>query len=190
MFDPITLRILGLLLIIRGGAAVGFAYFGWLPFDVAPPDPRSPGLLIGSGIAAALGAMLIVFSSFFRRGRHGLNEKAHRRTGKPSAMKRLAMFWGGLFLVIVSPLVGAIPGPGGVFVFAAGFGLMLRGSRWVKKRYARFKRNHPKKGDWADFGLQRGSYKRRQARLKAEAEAAQVPEGQADLRDLEPGCKN
>lgn len=175
MLDPITLRILGLLLIIGGGVAIALGYFGWLPFEVAAPDPRNPGWMIGGGLAAALGAILIVFSAFFRRGRHGLNTKPERRTGKPSAMKRLAMFWGGLFLVIISPLVGAIPGPGGIVVFAAGFGLMLRGSRWVKKKYARFKRHHPKKGDWADFGLQRGSYKRRQARLRAGASAESLP---------------
>ncbi len=182
MRDPLTLRILGLLLIVGGAAVMALGYFDYLAFNYK----------IGAGVAAALGAALIVFSAFFRRGRHGLTGKPQRRTGKPSAMKRLAMFWGGLVLVIVSPLVGAIPGPGGVFFFAFGFGLMLRGSRWVKKEYARFKRRHPKKGDWADFGLQRASYKRRQARLKAEAAAAaeaQGPEDRGDLRDLEPGCK-
>lgn len=113
-----------------------------------------------------------------------------RAVKQHSALKRTLMFWGGLLLVILSPLVGAIPGPGGIIVFAAGFGLMLRGSNWVKKRYARFKRRHPKKGDWADFGLQRGSYKRRQARSKAAALASDAPEATTDLRDLEPGCKH
>jgi hypothetical protein len=170
MRDPLTLRILGLLLIVGGAAVVALGYFGYLQFNTK----------LGGGVAAGLGALLIVFSAFFRRGRHGLTGHTHRRTGKPSAMKRLAMFWGGAFLVIISPLVGAIPGPGGVFFFAFGFGLMLRGSRWVKKKYARFKRRHPKKGDWADFGLQRGSYKRRQARLKAEAEAEAASTGHTE----------
>ena len=195
MRDPLTLRIFGLLLLVGGAIVVALGYFEYLRFNYK----------LGGGIAAGLGAALIVFSAFFRRGRHGLTGHTERRTGKPSAMKRLAMFWGGAFLVIISPLVGAIPGPGGLVVFAAGFGLMLRGSRWVKKKYAAFKRRHPKKGDWADFGLQRGSYKRRQARLKAEAAAAaaaaEAPASEADaaappptpaksdLRDLEPGCK-
>jgi hypothetical protein len=185
MLDPITLRILGLLLVAGGALAVGLTHFGWLPPELAPSDPSAPGVMTAGGVAAALGALLIVFSAFFRRGRHGLNTTAERRTGKPSAIRRLAMFWGGIFLVILSPLVGAIPGPGGIVVFAAGFGLMLRGSRWVKKKYARFKRRHPKKGDWADFGLRRGSYKRRQARLKATAEPSPAGEG-ADLAKLEP----
>ena len=170
MRDPLTIRILGLLLIAAGAALMALGQFDYI----------ARGYMVGGGIAAAIGAALIVFSAFFRRGRHGLNATAEKRTGKPSAMKRLAMFWGGAFLVIISPLVGAIPGPGGIVVFAAGFGLMLRGSRWVKKKYAAFKRRHPKKGDWADFGLQRGSYKRRQARLKAEA-AGETPLEPVDL---------
>jgi len=182
MRDPLTLRIFGLLFLAAGAAVMALGYFGYIGFNYK----------VGAGIAAGLGALLIVFSAFYRRGRHGLTGHTERRTGKPSAMKRLAMFWGGAFLVIISPLVGAIPGPGGVLVFAAGFGLMLRGSRWVKKKYARFKRRHPKKGDWADFGLQRVSYKRRQARLKAEAAEAMaddVPDDRTDPRELEPGCK-
>ena len=89
--------------------------------------------------------------------------------------QRMVLLIVGSFLVIISPIVGAIPGPGGIVVFAAGFGMMLKASRWVKKRYARFKQRHPKKGEWADFGLQRGSYKRRQARAKALAEVAADP---------------
>ena len=81
--------------------------------------------------------------------------------------QRLVLLIVGTFLVIISPIVGAIPGPGGIIVFAAGFGMMLKGSRWVKKLYTRFKRKHPKKGEWVDFGLQRGSYKRRRERAKA-----------------------
>jgi len=187
MLDPLTFRIIGVLLVVIGATAMGFGYYDAIPQSL-PGAPRS--YMVGGAIAAALGAILIVFSAFFRRGRHGLNSRPHRRTGKPSAIRRLAMFWGGIFLVIISPLVGVIPGPGGIIVFAAGFGLMLRGSRWVKKRYARFKRKNPKKGEWVDFGLQRASYKRRQARLKAEARAGEDPDNQADARELEPGYKN
>ena len=165
MGDPIILRTLGLLLILVGGGVTGTAY--WLSWPL--------NWMIGGGIAAALGALLIVSSAFFRKTHHGMITSVEKRKGKPSAMRRMAMFWGGIFLVIISPLVGAIPGPGGIVVFAAGFGLMLRGSRWVKKKYAAFKRRHPKKGDWADFGLQRGSYKRRLARAKALAAATAEP---------------
>lgn len=74
------------------------------------------------------------------------------------------MFVVGCALVLLSPVVGAIPGPGGVFVFAAGFGLMLRYSKWVKRRYVLFKRRWPKHGRWTDWGLRRASARRRAER--------------------------
>jgi hypothetical protein len=42
---------------------------------------------------------------------------------------RQALFLLGIVLIIASPLVGAIPGPGGVVVFAAGLGLVLKYTR-------------------------------------------------------------
>ncbi|MBC7985132.1 MAG: hypothetical protein H7X93_00445, partial [Sphingomonadaceae bacterium] len=63
---------------------------------------------------------------------------------------------GGL-LMLISPLVGAIPGPGGVIVFAAGLALMLKNSLWAKRVYARLKRRHPRKGAWADWAMRRRS---------------------------------
>lgn len=98
-----------------------------------------------------------------------------KRPLKRGLFARACMFWGGLLLVIISPLVGILPGPGGIFVFAAGFALMLRGSTWVKKRYARFKKSHPKKGDWVDFGLRRLSYRRRLERARAQDAIDGIP---------------
>ncbi len=76
---------------------------------------------------------------------------------------RSALVVVGFILIGLTPLVGPIPGPGGVVVFAAGLTLVLRYSAWAKRYYVRFKRRHPKKGDWADWGLRRASAKRRQA---------------------------
>lgn len=73
----------------------------------------------------------------------------------------------GVLLIILSPAVGALPGPGGVFVFAAGLALSLKYSEWAKRQYVRFKRKHPKKGAWADWGLRRESARRREALEKA-----------------------
>ena len=83
------------------------------------------------------------------------------------AAVRTALFILGLFLMAASPAVGALPGPGGVFVFAGGLALALKYSEWAKRRYVQFKRKHPKKGEWADWGLRRASAKRRRARRKA-----------------------
>jgi ribonuclease P protein component len=77
----------------------------------------------------------------------------------------------GFILIAVTPLVGAIPGPGGVFVFAAGLSLVLRYSAWAKRLYVRLKRRHPKKGHWADWGLRRASARRRKEMAKAREEA-------------------
>jgi hypothetical protein len=75
-----------------------------------------------------------------------------------------SLFLLGCFLVIISPIVGAIPGPGGIVVFAFGLGLVLKYSEWAKRRYVRFKRRHPNKGRWADWGMRRLSARRREAR--------------------------
>lgn len=87
---------------------------------------------------------------------------------KPAA--RFGLFVFGCIVVIASPIIGAIPGPGGIFVFAFGLGLMLRYSRWAKRRYVHFKRRWPKHGAWADWGLRRASAKRRSDRIVRESD--------------------
>ncbi len=77
---------------------------------------------------------------------------------------RTALFIAGVGIVIVSPVIGAIPGPGGVFVFAAGFGMMLRYSNGTKRVYTRAKRRWPRMGAWIDWGLRRASARRRAAK--------------------------
>jgi ribonuclease P protein component len=84
---------------------------------------------------------------------------------------RSALVVVGFILIGLTPLLGPIPGPGGIIVFAAGLSLVLRYSAWAKRYYVKFKRRHPKKGDWADWGLRRASAKRRQELAKARQEA-------------------
>ncbi len=83
------------------------------------------------------------------------------------------IFGVGVTLVLLSPVAGVIPGPGGVFVFAAGLALMLRTSMWAKRRYVHFKRWQPKAGRWADWGLRRRSARRRAAIARDSANDAQ-----------------
>lgn len=90
-------------------------------------------------------------------------------------MVRNVIFAIGVLLVIVSPLAGVIPGPGGLFVFAAGLALMLRTSMWTKRRYVHFKRWQPKFGRWADWGLRRQSAKRREVIRKEREEVGCPP---------------
>ncbi len=68
--------------------------------------------------------------------------------------------------MIVSPLAGLLPGPGGIIVFAIGLGLALKNSAWAKRRYVAFKRRFPKPAGLAEWGMRRPSTKRRSARAK------------------------
>lgn len=101
---------------------------------------------------------------------------------KKSILIRQTLFFMGVLLIIVSPLVGAVPGPGGVFVFAAGLALVLKNSEWAKRQYVKFKRRHPNKGRWADWGMRRTSARRREDRLKRE-QAAEAEAGNAPVSD-------
>ncbi|MGE5563863.1 MAG: hypothetical protein ACM3ZV_11255 [Bacillota bacterium] len=78
------------------------------------------------------------------------------------------LFGIGVLFLVVSPLVGAIPGPGGVIVAGIGLALVLRTSMWAKRRYVMFKRWQPKAGRWTDWALRRRSAKRREELRKAE----------------------
>jgi hypothetical protein len=75
--------------------------------------------------------------------------------------------WGifavGVLLLLLSPLVGAIPGPGGLIVAGVGLALILKTSTWARRHYVKFKRWQPKAGRWTDWALRRPSAKRREA---------------------------
>ena len=82
---------------------------------------------------------------------------------------RFGLFVVGVALILVSPLAGLLPGPGGIIVFAVGLGLMLKNSAWAKRRYVAFKRRFPRPASLADWGMRRPSRKRRSMRAKSEA---------------------
>ena len=73
----------------------------------------------------------------------------------------------GVILLAISPLVGAIPGPGGIVVAGLGLALILKTSMWAKRHYVRFKRWQPKAGRWSDWALRRISAQRREAIRKS-----------------------
>lgn len=88
-------------------------------------------------------------------------------------MVRQGLFLLGTLMIVISPFVGVIPGPGGVIVFAFGAGLVLKYSEWAKRQYVRFKRRHPNKGRWTDWSMRRLSARRREERQREqEPEAA------------------
>ena len=77
----------------------------------------------------------------------------------------------GVLLMIASVLIGPLPGPGFIILFPLGLALVLQNSPWAKRLYVRFKRKHPAKARWADWGMRRASAKRREEMLKARAAA-------------------
>ena len=91
-------------------------------------------------------------------------EQWHRFIDHP--VVEWTIFVVGVVLVLLSPLAGIIPGPGGIFIFAIGLAMVLKTSMWAKRRYVHFKRWQPKAGRWADWGLRRQSARRREQLLK------------------------
>ena len=81
----------------------------------------------------------------------------------------------GILLMIAAIPVGALPGPGGVFIFAIGLAMVLKTSMWAKRHYVRFKRSRPKAGGWADWALRRRSARRRLKRKKEQEQAGAAP---------------
>jgi hypothetical protein len=84
------------------------------------------------------------------------------------------LFCLGVLLLMAAPLVSPLPGPGGLLLAAGGLTLVLRTSLWAKRRYVRFKRWQPRAGSWFDWGLRRGSARRREA-LAKDRERAEAP---------------
>lgn len=77
---------------------------------------------------------------------------------------RTGFFVLGIVLIVVTPLVALLPGPGGIFTFAGGAGLVLQNSLWARRQFARGKRRFPRTGSLADRALRRPSARRRRER--------------------------
>jgi hypothetical protein len=64
--------------------------------------------------------------------------------------------WG---LIILAPLIGWLPGPGGLVLFPIGLALVLKNSLWAKRQYARASKRHPEYGNWANWAMRRKRFK-------------------------------
>ena len=73
----------------------------------------------------------------------------------------------GILLLPVAGIVGLIsPAPIGIVIFGAGVALVLRNSRWARRRYLWHTRSYPRVRKAVDFGLMRGK-RRKQRRAGA-----------------------
>ena len=84
-----------------------------------------------------------------------------------------------VLLFVVAPLVGALPGPGGIVVAGIGLSLVLKTSLWAKRRYVRFKRWQPQGGGWTVWALRRRSAKRRKE-VEKQRQSAALDDGQVN----------
>ena len=82
----------------------------------------------------------------------------------------------GVVLLLLAPLVGALPGPGGIIIAGIGLAMVLKTSMWARRRYVKFKKWQPKAGRWTDWALRRRSARRREAIRKAEEEQKALAE--------------
>lgn len=79
-------------------------------------------------------------------------------------VSRVAQLSLGVILLLGAAVMGPLPGPGGIFLFAGGMVLILRNSRMAQVRWARLKRRWPRIGNLVDHAMRRGSARRRRAR--------------------------
>jgi hypothetical protein len=94
------------------------------------------------------------------------------RIRKTEAWRWSMLVLGALLLIAIIP-VGPLPGPGGIFLFAAGMALILRNSAWARRRYVWAKKRWPRLGHYSDMSLRRRSHRQRVARRRErEARAA------------------
>src|SRR5690349_15393131 len=99
-----------------------------------------------------------------------MNGQRPRKGWTETALVRQSLVGLGFVLIALTPLVGPIPGPGGLIVFGAGLSLILKYTGWAKRLYVRFKRRHPNKGRWTDWSLRRASARRREE-IRKQSEA-------------------
>lgn len=89
---------------------------------------------------------------------------------KPHPIIRIALLVTGILLfLVVAPLISPLPGPAGTVVAALGIILILRNSRWARRRFVLLKARWPRVGAFIDRVLIRGSAKRRRERAKSVA---------------------
>jgi hypothetical protein len=81
------------------------------------------------------------------------------RTRKSSRTLQWVLIVLGWALVVAAPLIGWLPGPGGLILFPIGLALVLKNSAWAKRRYAVHSKRHPEYGEWANWAMRRKRYK-------------------------------
>lgn len=105
-----------------------------------------------------------------------MSDTPGRTPDQRSKGSRLHLVVLGPALIILSPVIGLLPGPGGVVVFAVGLGFTLRHIRVAKRTYVRVKRRWPYIGRLSDMSLRRPSHIRRERKKNQSGNSERLPE--------------
>lgn len=82
---------------------------------------------------------------------------------RQNAWVRFGLFVLGCLCLLLTPIIGILPGPGGLILLPLGLALVLQNSVWAKRIYGRFKRRHPRYAAFADRLMRRPSALRKGA---------------------------
>ncbi len=83
----------------------------------------------------------------------------------------------GAVLALASPIIAIpLPPPFGILILAFGLALVLRNSRWARRRYVRYTRRYSRVQKVVNYGL------RRKSKRRIEAVASDAPDGGQALR--------
>jgi hypothetical protein len=80
---------------------------------------------------------------------------------KDNQARRWVMIILGWALMIAAPLIGWLPGPGGLILFPLGLAILLKNSAWAKRFYTRHSKRHPEYGQWINWAMRRKRFKER-----------------------------
>lgn len=80
---------------------------------------------------------------------------------KQPKSRKFRLFWLtlGWIMIILSPVVGAVPGPGFILIFPVGLALVLKNSLFAKRQYTKLARTFPEYGNWVNWALRRKRFK-------------------------------
>jgi hypothetical protein len=80
---------------------------------------------------------------------------------KDSPAYRWAMIILGWAIMLSAPVVGILPGPGGLILFPLGLGIVLKNSIWAKRQFSKQTKRHPEYGHWFNWAMRRKRFKER-----------------------------
>lgn len=86
-----------------------------------------------------------------------MNKKQQQtaKSWRDSNALRISLVSIGWLLIAGAVAIGPLPGPGPLILAPVGMAMVLKNSRWAKKRYSRFARTHPEYGRWLNWMMGR-----------------------------------